>query len=232
MRIVNPNVRRSIESGTGLRLNLGCGLRRREGFFGVDQVALPTADIIADLNEPLAELPDDSVDEVYTRHTLEHVQNFMPLMAELHRVTRPGGRIEIVVPHFSNPYGYSDPTHVRQFGLYTFFYFADDEDQPRRKVPAFYTPQRFVVESVEIRLLRRGLLARPLSTALEWVINRGVGLLDWYERSACWTFPAESVRYTLRPKKPAVPLRRLGARRIERPAAEPSLEVADASPTW
>ena len=70
--------------------------------------------------------------EIYSRHPLEHVRNFLPLMAELHRVTRPGGRIEIIVPHFSNPYGYSDPTHVRHFGLYTFFYFADEEDQPRR----------------------------------------------------------------------------------------------------
>ena len=38
-------------------LNLGCGLRRRSGFFGVDQMPLATADIVADLNEPLAELP-------------------------------------------------------------------------------------------------------------------------------------------------------------------------------
>lgn len=209
MRIINPKVRQAIASGAGLRLNLGCGLRPRPGFFGVDQVALPTADIVADLNEPFADLPDDCVEEVYTRHTLEHVHNFLPLMAELHRLTRPGGRIEIVVPHFSNPYGYSDPTHVRQFGLYTFFYFADEEDQPRRKVPSFYVPQRFTVESVRVRLLKRSLVARPLSAAVEWVINRGLGALDWYERTVCWTFPAESIRYVLRPKKAPVSLRRV-----------------------
>ena len=211
MRIVNPNVRRLVESGDGLRLNLGSGLRKREGFVGVDQVPLPGTDIVADLNEPLDELPDNSVAEVYTRHTLEHVKNLLPLMAELHRVTRPGGRIEIVVPHFSNPYGYSDPTHVRQFGLYTFFYFADEEDQPTRKVPSFYVPERFTVESVAIHLIKRSRVARPLSSAMQWLINRGIGSLDWYERTACWTFPAESIRYVVRPKKAAVASPRLAA---------------------
>jgi len=203
MRIINPKVRQAIESGNGLRLNIGCGLRQRSGFFGVDQISLPTADIVADLNEPLSDLPDNCVDEIFTRHTLEHVQNFLPLMSEMHRIIRPGGRIEIIVPHFSNPYGYSDPTHVRQFGLYTFFYFADEEDQPRRKVPSFYVSQRYVVESLEIRLLKRSLLARPLATGLQWCINRSIAFLDWYERSACWTFPAESIRYILKAKKTA-----------------------------
>jgi len=137
MRIINPKVQDAIDSGQGLRLNLGCGLRRRDGFFGIDHVQLPDTDILADLNEPLSRLPDGSVAEIYTRHTLEHVRELLPLMAEIHRVCRPDARIEIVVPHFSNPYFYSDPTHVRHFGLYTFFYFADEEDQPQRKVPAF-----------------------------------------------------------------------------------------------
>jgi SAM-dependent methyltransferase len=207
MRIINPKVRQAIESGAGLRLNLGCGLRRCEGYFGIDQVALPTADILADLNEPLSLIPDNSVDAVYSRHALEHVENFLPLMAELHRVTRPGGRIEIIVPHFSNPYGYSDPTHVRQFGLYTFFYFADEEDQPRRKVPAFYCPQRFEIESIHIQLLKRSRIGRPAAALSQWFINRSFGLLDWYERTLCWAFPAESICYVLHPKKPATPLR-------------------------
>ena len=189
MRIVNPLVRRAIETGEGLRLNLGCGMRRRDGFFGVDQLPLPTVDIVADLNEPLCEFPDQSVAEVYSRHALEHVRNFLPLMAELHRVTRPGSRIEIIVPHFSNPYGYSDPTHVRQFGLYTFFYFADEDDQPRRKVPSFYAAERFTVESLNISLVKRSHLARPASNGFQWLINQGIGLLDWYER-CCMLAPS------------------------------------------
>jgi hypothetical protein len=117
---------------------------------------------------------------------------------------RPNGCIEISVPHFSNPYGYSDPTHVRQFGLYTFFYFADEIDQPRRKVPSFYLSERFTVESVRIQLLKPSLLFKPLTASLEWFINRGIALQDWYERAVCRSFPADSIRYVLRVKKGAL----------------------------
>src|SRR4051812_22266165 len=122
MQILNPAVRQDLEAGRRLRLNLGCGLRRLPGFYNVDHVSLPGVDILADLEEPLAELPDDSVEQIYCRHTLEHVQRLLELLADLHRVTHADGRLELIVPHFSNPYGYSDPTHVRFFGLYSFFY--------------------------------------------------------------------------------------------------------------
>src|SRR5262245_6415565 len=123
MRIVNPSVTSDIEAGRALRLDLGGGKRRMEGFYAVDLLPLEGIDIVADLNQPLSALPDNSVSQIVTRHTLEHISNLLPLMSELHRVTKADGRIEIVVPHFSNPYTYSDPTHVRFFGFYTFFYF-------------------------------------------------------------------------------------------------------------
>jgi len=204
MRIVNQAVSEDIAAGRGLRLNLGCGTKARPGFYGVDCLPLAGVDVVADLNAPLSLLPDDSVEEIYSRHTLEHVSHFMELMAELHRVTRPGGRIEIIVPHFSNPYGYSDPTHVRFFGAYSFFYFCDQADQPRRKVPAFYVTERFQVDSVRCRLLRHSLAERLARFLLERVINLNIGWLDWYERRLCRLLPAEDVRFVLRPKKSAI----------------------------
>jgi hypothetical protein len=201
MQILNPQVLSDLETGRGLRLNLGSGLRPRPGFYGVDQVPLPGVDILADLNEPLTALPDDSVEEVYSRHTLEHVPRFLELLAELHRVTRPGARLEIIVPHFSNPYGYSDPTHVRFFGLYSFFYFCDPEDQPRRKVPAFYLPQRFRVESVACSLLRESPGDRLLRALLQPLVNANLRCLEWYEKRLCRWVPCESIHYILRTKK-------------------------------
>jgi SAM-dependent methyltransferase len=154
------------------------------------------------LNKPLAELPDNSVAEIYSRHTLEHVDALLPLMGELHRVTKPDGRIEIIVPHFSNPYGYSDPTHVRFFGLYSFYYFSDESDQPRRKVPSFYIPERFTVEAIRIHPMKRSVLSRLFGSLVKWFMNRSVARLDWYERNLCWWLPADSIRFVLKPKKP------------------------------
>ncbi len=205
MQFLNPEVGRHIRDGVGLKLNVGGGERPKPGFFNVDVVNLPGVDVLADLNEPLSDLPADSVDEVYTRHTLEHIPRLTELMGELHRVLRPGGRLEVIVPHFSNPYGYSDPTHVRFFGLYSFFYFSDPADQPRRKVPSFYTPVRFRVESVRLTLLRETWADKCVKAVLQPLANRSVAAQDWYERRMCRLFPVSDVRYVLRPVKAAVP---------------------------
>jgi len=201
MKILNTCVLRDIEAGKGLRLNLGSGERCMAGFYNVDHIQLRGVDILADLNEPLSALPDNCVDEIYCRHTLEHIAKFLELLSEIHRVTRPGGRIEIIVPHFSNPYAYSDPTHVRFFGLYSFYYFCDPSNQPRRKVPSFYLPQRFRVESVCCNLLKASVLDKLLSSILRPFINRSVNSLDWYERRLCRRLPASDIRYVLRPQK-------------------------------
>jgi len=201
VRIVNPKVRDDLVAGRPIRLNLGVGRRTRDGYYGLDWIEMPTVDVVADLNEPLSELPDNSVEAIYTHHTFEHVVNFLPLLKEIHRVVVPDGRVEVVVPHFSNPYGYSDPTHVRFFGLYSFYYFSDEADQPRRKVPAFYLPERFAVELIDITLMPTLLLFKPMRRLATKVVNSSMWLLDWYERSWCRHFPADSIRYVLRVKK-------------------------------
>jgi hypothetical protein len=203
VKILNPEVGRHIEAGLGLRLNLGSGERHLPGFFNLDCVPSTNPDILADLNEPLTELPDNSVEAIYARHTLEHVPKLLDLLGEIHRVTRPKGRIEVIVPHFSNPYGYSDPTHVRFFGLYSFYYFCAASDQPRRKVPNFYCPARFRVESVQFRLLKESIVEKMSRAILQPLINRGIGWLDWYERRLCRFLPVNDVRYVLRPVKAA-----------------------------
>ena len=201
MKILNPAVSRDIAEGRPIKLNLGSGCRRVEGHYGVDVVELPGLDILADLNAPFSELPDNCVESIYCRHTLEHVTRFMELVGEMHRITRPGGTIEVVVPHFSNPYYYSDPTHVRFFGLYSFHYFCDETDQPRRKVPSFYTPIRFQVESVRFNLMKESLFEKAVKATIQPLVNLGIGGLDWYERRACRLFPVSDVRYILKPVK-------------------------------
>jgi SAM-dependent methyltransferase len=200
VRIVNPAVRADLDNGRLLRLNVGGGKRRVPGFYNLDLVPLDGVDVVADLNEPL-ELPDDCVEEIYCRHVLEHVGRFVELLGELHRVVAPGGRIEAVVPHFSNPHGYSDPTHVRFFGLYSFFYFCDEADQPRRKVPSFYSPVRFRVEEVTFNLMQVSLADKLVRALLQPWVNRGVGWQDWYERRLASLLPVSEVKYVLRPVK-------------------------------
>lgn len=205
MELRNPAVAEDLERGRPLRLDLGSGgPPSRPGFYGVDLLPLEGVDVVADLDEPLDRLPDDSVAEVVTRHTLEHVRNLLPLMKELHRVVRADGTIRIVVPHFSNVLAFSDPTHVRFFGLHTMDYFVDPEKQRfRRKVPAFYTDVRFEVRSIEIRFYKMGPVDKLIGKLLGMIVNRGPRLQQLYERRLSALFHASEIEYVLRPEKPA-----------------------------
>lgn len=123
-----------------LVLELGCGPRKRDSkAVGIDVLDLPGVDIVDDARAALEKFPDGSVDAIYSEHFLEHLEDPRRLLAEAARVLRPGGSFRAVVPHFSNPYFYSDPTHRAFYGLYTFGYWV--ERTPfRRNVPQYTTP--------------------------------------------------------------------------------------------
>jgi hypothetical protein len=98
-----------------LRLNLGCGARKFEGFIGVDKYGTP--DVRHDLERFPWPWGNSSVDEVKLIHVLEHLgrdpEVFIGIMKELYRVCAPGAKVEIVVPHPRHDNFLGDPTHVR-----------------------------------------------------------------------------------------------------------------------
>ncbi len=96
----------------------------------VDALAFDGVDVVGDVFAALATLPGASVDEIHSYHFLEHVASFKDIVVEMARVLKPGGLLHAVVPHFSNPYYYSDYTHRTPFGLYSFSYLADDARAP------------------------------------------------------------------------------------------------------
>lgn len=202
MRLVNPQIAKDLEQGKPLRIDLGSGIRPRAGFYGLDQLDAQGVDIVADLNQPLVLLPDNCAEHVFSSHSLEHVERLLPLMDEIHRIMRPGGLLEVVAPHFSNPYYYSDPTHVRFFGLYTMSYFVDMDKQPgAHKVPAFPGRTRFEMESVTLSFYRFNLWDRLFVPFLRYFANRTARSQHFYELRLCWLFPAAEVRYKMRASK-------------------------------
>jgi SAM-dependent methyltransferase len=182
------------ERGQAIVLDLGCGRAKRAGSIGIDAAALPGVDVVADLEQGLPFLPDRSVDAIYSDHFLEHVERFDLLMSEIVRVLKPGARAQVAVPHFSNPYFYSDFTHRRFFGLYTFYYFVDQRWQLARKVPSFYTPTRIRVESQ--RLVFKPGTGRPgfYHRALNKLVNASSRNQELYEAHLCYLFPCYELR--------------------------------------
>jgi hypothetical protein len=100
-----------------LKLNLGCGFHKREGFLNVDQYAGCEPDAVVDLENFPWPWDEGSVDEVMMCHVLEHLGEtnaiFFGIIGELYRVCRAGSRITITVPHPRHDDFLIDPTHVR-----------------------------------------------------------------------------------------------------------------------
>jgi SAM-dependent methyltransferase len=100
-----------------MKLNLGSGKTRFEGFINVDKSTFFNPDIIHDLEITPWPFSNDSVDEIVLCHVLEHLGKdsnvFIKIMQELYRICKHNACIDIVVPNpFSTTY-LGDPTHVR-----------------------------------------------------------------------------------------------------------------------
>ena len=191
-----------------LILDLASGSRahrkKAQGRITLDALDLPDIDVVCDLNEGFPFLPDDSVDEIYSHNTLEHVENLLFLMDEIHRVLKPTGRKVLFVPHFSNPYYYSDPTHHHFFGLYTFYYFSDDQRSLHRRVPSFYFSRKFLVERLRLRFVSPFRLVDFVYRPVEWIVNCTRLTQELYEHSFCYVVPCYGIEATLRPVKDEV----------------------------
>ena len=184
-------------------IEIGCGPDKMPGAIGIDIVDLPGVDYVADLENGFPFLPDNSVDEFHSRHVLEHVYNFETLMREIHRTLKPGGKKKIAVPHFSNPHYYSDFTHKRFFGLYTFDYFSKPENQLKRKVPAFYVDFRFKTVHRKLIFKSPGFPIRHTfkKKVLENLFNLNPWWQELYEECFCYIFPCQEIEFVIEPVK-------------------------------
>ncbi len=109
-------------------LDVGCGWNKTPGAIGIDSNPKTNADVIHDLGEVPYPFADNEFDEIVCRHVIEHVPDVMAFVTELYRIAKPGGRITIVTPHYSNPDWPSDPTHRNHFNSYSFRCFLKENE--------------------------------------------------------------------------------------------------------
>ena len=109
-------------------LDLGCGKNKHRieetAVTGVDIDPESGADIIHDLNELPWPFHDSEFDEIICQDVLEHLDDLPSTMQEISRISKDGSIIEIRTPHYSSHYAFTDPTHKRYFGYYTFDHFC------------------------------------------------------------------------------------------------------------
>ena len=157
-------------------LNLGCGAKHRPDAVNLDVTPNSDPDVVHDLNVRPWPFPDGRFDRVVAFDVVEHLDDVLATMEEIHRVCRPGARVEITVPHFSCANAFTDPTHRHYFAQQSFHYFTGDSRFP------FYTLARF-------GLIRSRIIFYP------GLVNRVINKLAnrWpqrYELRWAWMFPA------------------------------------------
>lgn len=102
-----------------MKLDLGCGQNKKEGFIGIDAIAKCNPDVVWDLRKTPWEIDgvpiaDQSVEEVFSSHFLEHLSGWerMPFMNELWRVMKVDAKATFVFPYGLHKRAVQDPTHA------------------------------------------------------------------------------------------------------------------------
>ncbi len=145
------------------KIDLGCGNRKVKGALGVDSVAVPGVDVVADLNRGLP-FKDGSVDAVYAYHILEHVDDFLETVNEIWRVCKQDALVFVKAPHAASTFvTWKDPTHRRGLSIATFAYF--DDTYFDGGAFAYYSKARFRIERAKLRFTLSG---RDEPVQLSW----------------------------------------------------------------
>lgn len=166
-------------------LDLGCGQKKYAGAIGADLNRRSHADVVCDLGACPYPFRPGSFDLIVCDNVLEHLEDMVSALREIHRISKPAGEILIIVPHFSSDDAYSDVTHRHSLSLRAF-----DEFMPRRSAFDYYVDFKF--DLVERRICF-GRIKRLLG--IEWLANR---FPRTYETHLAFIFQAHSIRIRLR----------------------------------
>ena len=188
-----------IKSGLPLTLELGCGNHKRHPeAIGIDALAYDGVDIVGDIHSILLQFPEQSVSAVYAYHCFEHLDDVKSVLNQLARIMKQQSLLVVVVPHFSNPYYYSDITHRQFFGLYTFSYLALDKLFARR-CPTYQCQLSFKVNKIKLVFKSpRPFYGRwGVKKVIQIIINLNRYFLEFYEENMCWMIPCYEIYYEL-----------------------------------
>lgn len=170
------------------KLDLGCGKKKRAGAIGLDNSDRHDADIIHDLNIFPYPFKENEIDDIYLDNVLEHLDNPMQVMEEVHRICKPGGKVKVIVPYFRSLWAFIDPTHKHFFTVNSLAYF-----DPRHQICKRYdyTSARFLVQSI---VFNETLANRIFKRLVVAIANR---YPNHYELYFSHIYPLDDITYYL-----------------------------------
>lgn len=168
----------------GKNVMLGSGKDYFKNCIRVDINYSVKPDIIFDLNKYPYPFKDNVFDNILCFSILEHLHNLIKTMDEIYRILKPGGRVYILVPHFSDSASFTDITHTRFFSVRSFDYFIVDAELNRQF--GYYSESKF-------KLVDRFLMLAPFFNyfrILRWFVNK---YSRFYEDYLCFLIRGKGI---------------------------------------
>lgn len=177
---------------------MGCGIRKYPGSIGIDLNPATAADVICDLDRFPYPFADRTFDQLRAIHVIEHLSDVIGTMEEFHRLVRPGGRVRIETPHYTDFSSFCDPTHRHHLNSFSFRYFGANDAGF-----GYYTAAKFREISLRVRLLS---VWKWLG--FEFLVNAFPRFRRFWEHYLCYVIRGKSLEFEFEPVGPPVPVRR------------------------
>jgi len=112
-----------------IKLDVACGDAKIKGHIGIDKCKESDADIILDITKEPLPYEDSSVDEICSKHTLEHLdfEGVIFAMNEFWRVLKPGHILYAIIPHRKGE-GAWTLSHKTYWDERSFAFFTEDRN--------------------------------------------------------------------------------------------------------
>ncbi|OGF69636.1 methyltransferase type 11 [Candidatus Giovannonibacteria bacterium RIFCSPLOWO2_02_FULL_45_14] len=150
------------------KLNIGCGEFKKNDYINMDWDPRVAPDVVHDLNKFPYPFSDNEFDRIEADHVLEHLEDPLRAMQELHRISENNAIIFIRVPHFSR--GFTHPEHKRGFDV-TFPYYFN---------PSFkggYRGYEFTVKKIKLSWFAQFYLKKTVLSKFAYYMARGIGII-------------------------------------------------------
>ncbi len=177
-------------------LDVGCGIKKFPGSIGIDHNPASAADVLVELDRFPYPFANHSFDSLRAIHVIEHVTDVIRTMEEFHRLVRPGGRVRIETPHYTDYSSFCDPTHKHHLNSFSFRYFGENHGGF-----GYYSACRFREISVHVKLL-----ALWKWLGFQFLVNRFPRFRKIWEHYLCFVVRGKVMEFEFEPLASARPL--------------------------